>query len=781
DDSNGGTVTKTLNFNTKVSQPTIDTLSFNLLEDNVSTDNLNISNPVGGVLTYEILTAAIDGEFTVDENGLYNYNPAQDYNGSDSVTIKVTNEYGLSTTSTLTFDIEAVNDAPVANVDTATTFENLSLSLSIEELLANDTDVDINDTMTITNVTAPLGKGVASLDSTTGNFIFEVGSDFDHLAQGVSEDVSVVYTIEDAEGASSSSEVIITITGTNDKPIIEDITAVNTKEDAAVVRGNITSTDVDDNSTSTYSTTQTVAGFILNSDGSYSFNPADNEYQSLAKDEIQELTISVTVTDEQNATDTKDLVITVVGTNDVPTVVNASESFTLTNIRDLNGKVEASDIDGDTLSYTVSTTAMHGVVAIDEIGNWHYRAEASFNGEDSAIVTVDDGNGGTVTSILNFTVEGYIYEGGDLVIDDVSGDDTLVMDSINKNELTFERVSDDLELIVSDQGVITLKNYFDNVDAGVEVIETAQGDISLSKDIIDDVEARWHHGSLKVKDELDHLVSGSNFNDWLRGAEGNDIMLGIDRNDSLLGKAGDDLLIGGNHNDRLYGGIGDDNLYGDSGNDRLYGNKGDDSLIGGSGRDFLFGNTGDDWISGDKDRDYLKGGQGNDKLFGGSDRDRLYGEAGNDFIVGGKDNDRLYGGRGDDTYHFEKGDVGDTIYDKGTKSFFRCGRTKDGGEDTITFGQDITKEDISFTMKHGNLFIQYGEEDMIKVENQSKDKNKIEKIELFDGNYLTNDDMDLVIQQISAYGADNGMHRIDNTDIQNNNDLMNIVTSAWNT
>ncbi|MEJ2373603.1 MAG: Ig-like domain-containing protein, partial [Sulfurimonas sp.] len=167
DDGNGGTATKTLTFDAKVSNPTIDTVTFNLQEDTESANNLNVSNPIGGALTYEIINASTNGTFQVDEDGNYTYNPNQDYNGEDSVVIKVTNEYGLSTTSTLTFAIEAVNDAPIANEDVATTEENTIVKVSIDDILANDTDVDVDDTMQLVDVTTD--KGVVSID--TGAFV----------------------------------------------------------------------------------------------------------------------------------------------------------------------------------------------------------------------------------------------------------------------------------------------------------------------------------------------------------------------------------------------------------------------------------------------------------------------------------------------------------------------------------------------------------------------------------------------------------------------------------
>ncbi len=894
DDGNGGSVTKTLNFDSKVSTPTLSDSTNELLEDNSSNGIFNVVNPVGGVLTYEVVNQTTNGAFSVESDGTYNYNPSQDYNGTDAVTIKVTNQYGLSTTSTLTFDIEAVNDAPtVQSIDTTNLLEDSILITG--QINAND--VDNNSVLSYTAATI---AGFTLNDD--GSYSFDASNEaYQHLADGALETVTIPVTITDEHSASVTTDIVFEITGTNDKPLIADITAINTAEDASLVTGNITSTDVDDNSTATYSITDSVAGFILNIDGSYSFNPADEAYQSLAKDEIQEITIAVTVTDDKDATDTKDLVIRVVGTNDAPTVLNANESFTLQNIRNIDGQVEASDIDGDTLNYSVLTDAQNGIVTVDENGNWHYKADASFNGNDTATILVDDGNGGSVTSILNFTVDGYIYKGGDLVIDEASGNDTLSMSNINKDSLSFTRTSDDLQITVIDEGIITIKNYFINTQAGVESLQTAQGDINLSRDVINDVTSGWWCSSFIVRDTQDNLISGTESSDYIRGNSGDDIIFGNSRYDYISGRDGNDLLVGGSERDYLFGGRGDDNLYGDSGNDRLFGGRGNDALIGATGNDRLYGGKGDDLLFGGEGNDILEGetgsdtyyfnigdGQdtiddyskkdstdvdkiifgkditlenismtrdkydlilqvnesdsikvkywfgsdnrnkieqiefadhttlsiddvksmivlegtdgnntlkgldslddiiyafggkdrlygyeGDDFLSGGSGKDKLYGAQGDDTLVGGEGDDKLDGYKGSDTYIFNQGDGNDTITDYSKKY--------SDDIDKIVFGEDITKDDISFIMKRGDLLIQYGDNDTIKVKDQDSTRNQIELIELSDGNYLTNDDIDLVIQQINSYGQDNGMYHINNNDIQNNQDLMNIVSSAWNT
>src|SRR5439155_1312562 len=84
-------------------------------------------------------------------------------------------------------------------------------------VLANDTDVDDGHAFTLTSVSAPSGQGTASV---VGNQVqFHPGTDFDHLAQGVTAHVTLSYAMRDEFGAASSSTVDVTITGTNDGPV----------------------------------------------------------------------------------------------------------------------------------------------------------------------------------------------------------------------------------------------------------------------------------------------------------------------------------------------------------------------------------------------------------------------------------------------------------------------------------------------------------------------------------------------------------------------------------
>lgn len=71
-------------------------------------------------------------------------------------------------------------------------------------------------------------------------------------------------------------------------------------------------------------------------------------------------------------------------------------------------------------------------------------------------------------------------------------------------------------------------------------------------------------------------------------------LTGSGYNDTLRGNTGDNTVVGGSGNDTVYGNSGNDIIYGDSGTDTLFGDAGNDTLYGGSSNDTLYGGTGSD-------------------------------------------------------------------------------------------------------------------------------------------------------------------------------------------
>jgi VCBS repeat-containing protein len=544
DDGNGGVITQTLNFDVNVSAPILSDLAANLLEDTNTTGVLNVVNPIGGALVYEVLNGSTKGNFTINESGEWNYTPNTNLNGSDSITVKVTNSYGLSTTATLNLAIEAVNDAPI-----------------------------------VTETSSPI-------------------------------------------------------------------------------------------------------------------------------------------------------------------TLNAGTSAT--------GAIKASDVDGDTLSYTITSNPEHGKLSINEKGEFTYTAERYYAGKSSATVTIDDGQGESITTTLNFTNLmtpdwHYTYSNQPLTINDNNGFDTLIMNTISLSELTFLQEGNNLRIDVKDKNDVILTDYFTSPAKGIESLQTKEGTINLSKEKIGSTGGFWSLG-------------------W--GSAKNDLLIG---NSSIFG-------------DRLFAGAGNDTLFGNGGNDTLYGQDGNDLLIGGEGNDSLSGGNNDDILYGDNGNDCLNGDAGNDKLFGGKGNDTLLGGEGHDILNGGSGTNSLSGGTGNDIYLATRGSNNTTINENvfGINLFGKW-IGQNGGNDTLRFGDGITKDDISFFMRGNDLLLQYGESEFITIQNQKNEANRIEKLQLDDGSYLTNSDMDQIIQQLSAYSKDHGFHLKDNTQIQNNQAMMNIVAAGWHT
>ena len=157
-------------------------------------------------------------------------------------------------------------------------------------------------------------------------------------------------------------------------------------------------------------------------------------------------------------------------------------------------------------------------------------------------------------------------------------------------------------------------------------------------------------------------ITGSSFDDRLRGYAGAD---------SVAGGAGDDFLDAGDGDDLVLAGIGADTVVDPGGANYLRGEGGDDHVVGGAGFDDINGNQG---------ADTADGGPGDDWVVGGKDNDLLYGETGGDLVYGNLGDDVLFGGGGADTM---RGGQGNDSLTGGTGDDFVSG---DRGEDTMTGG-----------------------------------------------------------------------------------------------
>lgn len=150
-------------------------------------------------------------------------------------------------------------------------------------------------------------------------------------------------------------------------------------------------------------------------------------------------------------------------------------------------------------------------------------------------------------------------------------------------------------------------------------------------------------------------VTGSTFNDRIKGNGQDNVLNGLGGDDILEGRDGDDTLLGGNGIDRLDGGAGDDSMTGGAGDDTYVIDRAGDRVDeqGGSGIDTVLTSRFIDLSSaqfgGDVENVTLTGTADLDATGNGL-ANTLRGNAGDNEFDGGLGSDTMIGGAGNDTY-----------------------------------------------------------------------------------------------------------------------------------
>ena len=298
-------------------------------------------------------------------------------------------------------------------------------------------------------------------------------------------------------------------------------------------------------------------------------------------------------------------------------------------------------------------------------------------------------------SIQNFNITGSSYDDvlrggtGNNILNGGAGNDTLIGGTGNNtllggtgNDILNGGAGDD----ILDPGYNL--GSFDKVSGGggnntLQVDYTSKtngGGVDVGYTANNAIYDRFTGAVLVQYDSIQNFnITGSQYDDVLRGGTGSNILNGGAGNDVLIGGSGKNTLIGGTGNDTLYGGTGDDILdpgYNLGSLDRVYGGGGNNTLqadytgkTDGTGIDVGYNGTNGIYnrnntatplvqydsiqnfsITGSSYDDVLRGGTGSNILNGGAGNDIIYGGAGNNTLYGGTGNDIIYGGAGNNFF-----------------------------------------------------------------------------------------------------------------------------------
>ena len=222
-------------------------------------------------------------------------------------------------------------------------------------------------------------------------------------------------TIYDGATPIGTGAQVLSIVEVNDAPVIgADLVSVN--EDAPLLTGSLATNDSDaEGDTLTYTLDGSVAGFILNADGSYSFNPS--AWQNVPGGTTMDIPIAYTVSDGRGGFSNEVFTIRITGNNDAPTAAPLSLAFTINGF-DRIGSVYTDDPDDNAvrthqLVYDRAEDVVPGL-SLDANGNYRFNTNMApytnlAAGQTmlvSATYRVTDEHGAFTESTLTFTVTG---------------------------------------------------------------------------------------------------------------------------------------------------------------------------------------------------------------------------------------------------------------------------------------------------------------------------------------------------------------------------------------
>ncbi|MFH0271101.1 tandem-95 repeat protein [Vibrio jasicida] len=159
--------------------------------------------------TLTIVSASVPIEQGIVEivDGKLVFTPAESFNGEATITY-VVSDGELTDEATVSVTVNPVNDAPIANDDSATTDEDTPVTIDV---LPNDTDVD-GDTLTIVNASVPAEQGTVEI--VDGKLVFTPAENFNGEA-------TISYTVSDG-ALEDEAEVSVTVNPLNDAPTTEN-------------------------------------------------------------------------------------------------------------------------------------------------------------------------------------------------------------------------------------------------------------------------------------------------------------------------------------------------------------------------------------------------------------------------------------------------------------------------------------------------------------------------------------------------------------------------------
>ena len=378
------------------------------------------------------------GTLTLNADGTYTYTLNNSLSAvqalgvgetlTDVFQYTVTDSQGGSSSSTLTVTINGTNDVPTVAASVASVTEDTKISAS--GILPTPQDTDIHDPLAFTPKVAEAGLYGKLTLAANGSYTYTLNNSLpavQRLGVGETATDTFTYTVSDGHGGTATNTLTVTINGTNDAPTIGTSTASVTEDTLLTATGSVpVPRDPDVHDVLSIQPMSNVAGtygtLTLNADGTYTYtlNNSLPAVQALGAGERLLDVFTYTVRDNHGATGSNTLTVTINGTNDTPSVGNATATVTEDTQTTATGFLPSpTDPDAhDSVPFLPqnATAGLYGTLTLRADGSYTYALNNALPGvqalgvgetlSDTFTYTVSDGHGGTASNTLTVTISG---------------------------------------------------------------------------------------------------------------------------------------------------------------------------------------------------------------------------------------------------------------------------------------------------------------------------------------------------------------------------------------
>jgi VCBS repeat-containing protein len=345
----------------------------------------NDSDADGNPLTALLVTGPAHGTLVLDTDGEFTYTPAPNYNGPDSFTYRVSDGTLTSGAVTVSLSVTSINDAPVAAADSYTATEDTPLTIAAPGLLVNDSDTE-GSSLTAAKVANPAHGSVTV--NANGSFTYTPAANYNGPD-------SFTYRVSDGSVNSATVTVSITVTPVNDAPVATSQSKSTNEDTAKAIT--LAGTDVEGSGLTFTIVTPPAHGVLTGVAPAVTYVPAAN-YNG--PDSFTFRVNDGTVNSANVATVT----LTVTAVNDAPVAV--AGSFTTPVVTPFNGGLVASDVDGNPLTYSITTSPTKGTLSVNaNTGAFTYTPLAGRTGADSFRFRVNDGTTNSAIVIVSIVIQ----------------------------------------------------------------------------------------------------------------------------------------------------------------------------------------------------------------------------------------------------------------------------------------------------------------------------------------------------------------------------------------